>query len=787
MAYLRVLLLLACALATSPVQAQTPAPLADPNLDLRASGIVYAMVRLVDGSVIVGGDFTSIYEPTFGISIDRRHLAKFDSAGNLDLAWNPNPDYKVRSLVVDAAGALYAGGNFFTIGGLSRVGVAKLDSAGTGTVDPNWSTTVTPCSSVNACVLALALGPGGVLYVGGEFTAVNFSTRNGLARVSTSTGAVDATWNPDPRLFNSNPGSVRALAVAADGALFVGGFFYTVGGQVRDGLAKLSAAGAGPSDVNWNPSPGATIQALALDSTGNSLFVGGQFFSLGGQTRTSLAKLAVGGTGAADANWNPALVSSSAFESITALAVEAPGSLLVGGTFSQIGGLARRNLARLSETGTGAADAGFDPAPDRPVRAIARLANGDLEVGGSFLRIVGAQSLGQARLTGAGQLTRPRYTQSAATVNTIARTADGSVYVGGYFERANGQQRSALLKLKPDGTLDPDWKPEVLTSPTTLFGDVRVLVADGQGSLYAGGAFVSVGGLARANLAKIAAGGVGVVDAAWNPGANRTVESLALDAANGQLYVGGLFSTVGGLPRNAIARVSTSGTVDPTWDPDADYGELYTPTVGAMVIGGDGHLYVGGGFFSIGGLSVTGLAKLSTSGTGLAVAGWNSGLDGCFANLCVYALVPDGRGALYLGGYFTTVGGQARPKMAKLSIATGQVDVGWNAQVENFSYTFVRGIAVDAGGAPYAGGGYTSIGGLARANIARLSAGTGQADTAWAPGANDWVNALLLASDTSGPLYAGGRFSQVGGTPRSRLAALPSIPAVAVLFADGFE
>src|SRR5262249_13368736 len=65
------------------VGAQSPAPLSTPNLELQNPGSVQASVALADGSVIVGGTFTSFD------SALRPGLAKFKADGTLDPAWHP--------------------------------------------------------------------------------------------------------------------------------------------------------------------------------------------------------------------------------------------------------------------------------------------------------------------------------------------------------------------------------------------------------------------------------------------------------------------------------------------------------------------------------------------------------------------------------------------------------------------------------------------------------------------------------------------------------------------------
>jgi hypothetical protein len=75
------------------------------------------------------------------------------------------------------------------------------------------------------------------------------------------------------------------------------------------------------------------------------------------------------------------------------------------------------------------------------------------------------------------------------------------------------------------------------------------------------------------------------------------------------------------------------------------------------------------------------------------------------------------------------------------------------------------------GGAIYAGGGFTIIGGQTRNNVAALDATTGAADPAWNPNASAPVLALAVAGST---VYAGGGFTSIGGGPQPYLAAIIS-------------
>ena len=118
------------------------------------------------------------------------------------------------------------------------------------------------------------------------------------------------------------------------------------------------------------------------------------------------------------------------------------------------------------------------------------------------------------------------------------------------------------------------------------------------------------------------------------------------------------------------------------------------------------------------------------------------------ANGLVNAMTRSGD-ILYVGGEFTSIGGQTRNRIAAVDLSTGTV-TSWDPNASNTVCTLVV-----SGSTVYAGGQFTSIGGQTRNRIAALDATTGNA-TSWNPNANGAVYTFAVSGST---VYVGGAFS----------------------------
>ena len=225
------------------------------------------------------------------------------------------------------------------------------------------------------------------------------------------------------------------------------------------------------------------------------------------------------------------------------------------------------------------------------------------------------------------------------------------------------------------------------------------------------------------------------------------------------LYVGGSFSFVCP-PTGAGVPVDSSTGV-----PAAGFANI-VGQVFAAAPDGTGGWYVGGAFTTAGGQPRANLAHVLGDGT---LDAWNPS-----ANATVRALVVSD-GIVYVGGDFTTAGGQSRNRIAAIDAATG-IATAWDPNAGGI----VRAL-VPSGGTMFVGGDFLTMGGQSRSRLAAVDLTTA-VPSAWNPGANNAVRALAQAG---GVVYVGGDFTNAAGVSRQRIAAIDATSGAALAWNPG--
>ncbi len=244
-----------------------------------------------------------------------------------------------------------------------------------------------------------------------------------------------------------------------------------------------------------------------------------------------------------------------------------------------------------------------------------------------------------------------------------------------------------------------------------------------------------------------------------NPNIDFTVNDMALQP-NGKIIIGGDFNNVGGVPRSKAARLNPNGSLDASFSDPNITGDIFNLHVYAVAVENDGKVIVGGLFTTVGGVARPYLARLNADGT----------VDSSFApnvGSTVTAIKLQTDGKILIGGYFTTVGGQTRNRLARLN-SDGSIDGTFqNPNLSDFPGT----IAVQADGKILIGGYFTTVGGQPRFGSARLNS-DGTLDSAFAPNIGGPVTKYVFQPD--GKIIVGGFFQNVAGQTRTSVARLNS-------------
>ena len=644
------------------------------------------------GGWYVGGYFTSAGDGAHD------YLVHVTASGALYPSFDPDPDNSVEALALSPDGhTLYVGGDFSTIGGQTRDDLAALNAS-------NGSATSFEADA-NSDVDALALSAdGNTLYAGGDFTMIGGDPRDSLAAVSASTGVVSSTFDPEPN------GIVQALVPSSDGAtVYVAGWFSSIGGEPYSYLAAVSTSD-GTAVTAFQPNPEGAVLALAYDSSTGTLYAGGFFSgtsSIGGADRNYLAAVTTS-TGAAT-SFDP-----DPNGDVYALALSGDGSTLyAGGYFTSIGGQSRSRLAALS-TADSTASSGFDPGPNDAVYALGLSPDGSrVAAGGTF---DGSTAQGAVTRDHLAAIDLNTDTVVASfdpgaddTVIAIALSPDGStLYAGGFFQEIGGQARPDIAAINTStGNLTP--------FDADANGPVYALALSPDGStLYAGGDFNTafgtpvIGGANRNYIAGLTTSTGTATD--FDPEANQEVSALAVSPDGNTVYAGGSFrgsDSIGGADRNYIAGLNASNGSATAFDPDAN------DNVDAIAVSPDGSTVYAGGLFgtwigspSIGGADRSFLAALQAS-DGSATS-FDPNPDD---NVIALQLVGS---TLYVGGEFQHIGTQTRHDLAAVDTSDGSV-----TSFDPEGDDLVEALAFD-GTSLYAGGAFYQFGTTAAGELARF-------------------------------------------------------------------
>jgi uncharacterized delta-60 repeat protein len=592
-----------------------------------ADGQINAVAVQADGKIVIGGQFGSVNNVT------HNNLARLNADGSLDTTFNPSTNLSVFGIALQADQRIAIVGDFTVVNGATRNRVAQLNPNGT------LDTTFAPASGISDTAVAVAPQSDGKLLVGGGFTTVNGATHNFLARLNTD-GSTDTAFNPTANTV------VWAVSILPDQRIALGGDFTSVNSTARGHVAQLNPNGT--LDTTFAPAQGANglVRGLALQPDGK-VVIGGSFSSVNNNARNCVARLNTNGS--TDTTFAPAVTGGGG--TVSAIAVQPDGKVVIGGTFTSVNGVTRTRVARLGADGS--LDTSFNPGAgaNNEVRTIVVQPDGKILIGGFFTTYnnnVSRNTIARLNADGSLDTSFNPGTGTNGVVHAIAVQADGGIIIAGEFTTYNNVARFCIARLSANGSLDTAYNPALNSA------GVYCVALQPDGKLVIGGDFGTING--RVRIARLNTDGT--LDTNFNPGTgvNSLVYAVALQA-DGKVLIGGEFTGVNGVARLRIARLNMDGSLDASFSPVPGASS----TVRAIVAQPDGHILIGGIFTAVNSVLHPGLARLNS--VGAVDADFNAVVS---APSTVYAIARQADGKVLVGGLFSIVNNTPHVGLARL-------------------------------------------------------------------------------------------------------------------------
>jgi uncharacterized delta-60 repeat protein len=485
--------------------------------------VTNAMIRRLvlqpDGKILVGGDFNNINGFLQG------RIGRLNPDGSVDVNFNTNGTGANTESVYDislaADGKIFVGGTFTLFNGVARNKVAKLNAD--GTLDTSF--VYTPAQPGSTIIYDVEAQIDGKLLIAGNFTNTTTDT---VSRVNPN-GSFDTGFTAKIGVS----GRVREIVQQTDGKILIVGDFPIVNGVARNSLARLNADGTLDASLvpYFNNLPltqiiyavatqpvgsnqGIVLRRLNPDGSQDTSFVtnlfnssviydiavlpdgkiliAGSFGFFGDQTLgRTVARL--NANGSLDTTFNAPQANAEAYRVLA----QPDGKVIIGGNFTQIGGIGRGRIARYNADGS--LDNSFNPpgGANGSVFDVELQADGKVVIGGAFTQLNGSSAQQRiGRLNADGSLDTSFAQAADSNVNAVKIEPSGKILIGGIFSQVAGTSRNKIARLNPNGSLDTTFN----ASATLTVLDINLQT---DNKILAGGEFTEINNISRVGVARL--------------------------------------------------------------------------------------------------------------------------------------------------------------------------------------------------------------------------------------------------------------------------------------------
>ncbi len=347
-------------------------------------------------------------------------------------------------------------------------------------------------------------------------------------------------------------------------------------------------------------------------------------------------------------------------------------------------------------------------------------------------------------------------------VLATAIQSNDKVIIGGAFNSFNGNAVGSIVRTNPDGSIDNSFN----TGIGFKTSHVNAIAIQNNGKILVGGRFNKYNGV---DIGKkiIRLNSDGSVDNSFDTGTgfDDAVETIVL-SPNGEIFVGGDFTTYKGTRVDGIAKINPDGTLDTSFDTNP-VGYINLPEIEAIAVQSDGKVVAGGEFTKFDGVTLGNIVRFNTDGTVDNTFNTGTGF-----NKRVEEITIQDDGKILIGGRFDDYNGTSSTRIIRLN-TDGSVDNSFNTGT-GFSNT-AQEIVIQDDGKILVGGWFASYNEEAAKRLIRLNT-DGTRDNSFNIGAgfDSPVESIIILNDKR--TLVGGWFESYNGTPVGRIVRLMTGP-----------